>query len=135
MPPPRTWDGDGQNWPGWSCKCRLAVKAGCNPPSPRQCGAIAVSYFSLVPFIALRYIVYMKFTSTALKQMTRMDRRQAQRVMEALQRYEATGQGDVKKLQGRDGYRLRIGDYRALFERTDDQITVIEVGPRGDIYK
>ena len=77
----------------------------------------------------------MKFTSTALKQMTRMDRRQAQRVMEALQRYEATGQGDVKKLQGRDGYRLRIGDYRALFERTDDQITVIEVGPRGDIYK
>ena len=34
---------------------------------------------------------------------------------------------NVKKLQGRDGYRLRVGDYRVIFE-------VLDVGPRGGIY-
>jgi len=50
--------------------------------------------------------------------------------------------GDVKKLQGRDGYRLTVGGYRVLFEYTDRQtnegktiIDVLMIGPRGDIYK
>lgn len=44
---------------------------------------------------------------------------------------------DVKKLEGREGFRLRIGDYRAIY-RIIDAVMVIEVvkiGSRGDIYK
>jgi mRNA interferase RelE/StbE len=43
--------------------------------------------------------------------------------------------GDVKKLQGREGYRLRVGDFRVLYEVEGDTITVLAVGPRGGIYR
>lgn len=46
--------------------------------------------------------------------------------------------GDIKKLKGIDDvYRLRIGDFRVLFEKDDDKfiIIVIDVGNRGQIYK
>ena len=43
---------------------------------------------------------------------------------------------NLKKLQGRDGYRLRIGDWRVIYELHDDHLVmlVLEVGPRGGIY-
>jgi mRNA-degrading endonuclease RelE of RelBE toxin-antitoxin system len=43
---------------------------------------------------------------------------------------------DLKKLQGRAGYRLRIGDWRVIYELHDDRLVmlVLEVGPRGGIY-
>ncbi|MBN3927228.1 type II toxin-antitoxin system RelE/ParE family toxin [Nostoc sp. NMS4] len=44
----------------------------------------------------------------------------------------------VKKLQGDDNsYRVRVGDYRVVYELADDVliITVIKVGHRSDIYK
>ena len=52
----------------------------------------------------------------------------------------ATGQAkglDIKKLTGRDGYRLRMGGWRALYRMENDQliIEVVKIGPRGDIYK
>jgi len=44
---------------------------------------------------------------------------------------------NVTKLQGRDGYRLRVGDYRISYTINDDilVIEVIEVMPRGGAYK
>ncbi len=44
------------------------------------------------------------------------------------------GTGDVKKLQGREGYRLRKGSIRAIFEMTEGTMTVLEIGFRGNIY-
>jgi mRNA interferase RelE/StbE len=43
---------------------------------------------------------------------------------------------NLTKLQGRDGYRLRVGDWRILYELHDDRLVmlVLEVGPRGGIY-
>ena len=44
--------------------------------------------------------------------------------------------GDVKKLKGiKDGYRLRVGNVRILFEKNDNKITVIKIDNRGDAYK
>ncbi len=31
--------------------------------------------------------------------------------------------------------RLRVGDFRILFEETDTEIVVADIGPRGSIYK
>ena len=44
---------------------------------------------------------------------------------------------NVKKLQGRDGYRLRVGEWRAIYEIRDEQliILVLDIGPRGGIYR
>lgn len=43
----------------------------------------------------------------------------------------------VKKLQGREGYRLRVGNWRVIYEIHDDRliILVLNIGPRGDIYR
>ena len=43
---------------------------------------------------------------------------------------------NLTKLQGRDGYRLRVGDWRVIYELQDDRLVmlVLDVGPRGDIY-
>jgi len=43
---------------------------------------------------------------------------------------------NLTKLQGRNGYRLRVGDWRVIYELQDDRLVmlVLEVGPRGGIY-
>jgi mRNA interferase RelE/StbE len=40
----------------------------------------------------------------------------------------------VKTLKGGLGKRLRVGSFRVIFEETDDEILVSNIGPRGDIY-
>ena len=42
---------------------------------------------------------------------------------------------NVKKLQGRDGYRLRVGDWRVIFDQDDVVLDVLQIGPRGSIYE
>jgi mRNA interferase RelE/StbE len=43
---------------------------------------------------------------------------------------------NLTKLQGRDGYRLRVGNWRVIYELHDHRLVmlVLEVGPRGGIY-
>ena len=44
--------------------------------------------------------------------------------------------GDIKKLKGsKNQYRLRVGNYRVLFELEADTVTVYDLGHRKDIYK
>ena len=38
-------------------------------------------------------------------------------------------------MQGKDGYRLRIGKYMALFDIMDNKIVVYDIDVRGQIYK
>ena len=61
------------------------------------------------------------------------------RIMDAV---DALPKGDVRKLQGREGYRLTVGGFRVLFDYTDKLtidgkiiVDVIAIGSRGDIYK
>ena len=42
--------------------------------------------------------------------------------------------GDIKKLKGIPGYRLRIGDYRVIFDVEKDMIFIIKIGHRKHIY-
>ena len=44
---------------------------------------------------------------------------------------------DVDKLKGETGYRLKVGQYRIIYTRLNDQliIEVVRIRPRGDIYK
>jgi mRNA interferase RelE/StbE len=43
----------------------------------------------------------------------------------------------IKKLQGEDGFRLRVGDYRVLYTIDDrmKQVTIFAVGHRREVYR
>lgn len=44
---------------------------------------------------------------------------------------------DIKKLEGRPYFRLRVGNWRVIFDRQDSVriIAVEKIKPRGDAYK
>ena len=51
-------------------------------------------------------------------------------VTEALSLYAVSGRGDVKKLAGREGYRLRVGVFPVLFDDDGATILAIYIGRR-----
>jgi mRNA interferase RelE/StbE len=42
---------------------------------------------------------------------------------------------NATRLQGRSGYRLRVGDWRVLYELEKQRLLVLEVLPRGGAYQ
>jgi mRNA interferase RelE/StbE len=56
------------------------------------------------------------------------------RIDSRLESFAKTGHGDVKRLKGRDGARLRIGNWRVIFYEENNQIVVVAVGHRREIY-
>ena len=51
-------------------------------------------------------------------------------IEQALARYIIEGRGDVKRLIGREGYRMRVGEYRVIFDETRTTILALRVGRR-----
>ena len=69
-------------------------------------------------------------TLSAAKDLDALPRDAREQVEVALHRYAMTGQGDVKALQGRPGWRLRVGGYRVIFEEDASTILAIYIGRR-----
>jgi mRNA interferase RelE/StbE len=69
-------------------------------------------------------------TPSAAKDLDAFPRDARERVEAGLHRYAMTGQGDVKALQGREGFRLRIGGYRVIFDEDATTILAIYIGGR-----
>lgn len=77
-----------------------------------------------------------KLSPKAAKYLARLDNVAKSRIVNALKKLEAEPpQGDIKKLQGADGFRLRVGKFRILFDYSDDIIIVYDIDVRGQIYK
>jgi mRNA interferase RelE/StbE len=64
-------------------------------------------------------------TLRAAKDLAALPRDAREQVEAGLHRYAKTGKGNVKALQGCDGYRLRIGSYRVIFD--EDAITILAI--------
>jgi mRNA interferase RelE/StbE len=63
------------------------------------------------------------------------NRRQADRIVAALRTYARERRGDVKKLRGgEDEWRLRVGDWRVVFQLDGDVVHVLSVLLRRDAY-
>ncbi|WP_347989555.1 type II toxin-antitoxin system RelE/ParE family toxin [Methylomonas sp. AM2-LC] len=81
-------------------------------------------------------ITYLK---SAVKALTKLPQPFGQRIIASMKRIaECREEGlDIKKLEGRSGYRLRMGSYRVIYEKFENEllIEVIKIGSRGDIYK
>jgi mRNA interferase RelE/StbE len=80
------------------------------------------------------------FKKEAAKSLTKLPRNVAQTIREKLENIAANPYADhpnVKKLQGREGYRLRVGDWRVIYEIQNAQlvILVLKVAPRGEVYR
>lgn len=75
-----------------------------------------------------------QFTSAAGRQWIKLTADVRGRILPKLEAYASAGTGDVKRLKGQGGCRLRIGDYRVIFIEDAGAITVVAVGHRRDIY-
>lgn len=42
---------------------------------------------------------------------------------------------NIRKLTNRDGSRLRVGDYRVIYETTDKELVILSVAHRKDAYR
>jgi mRNA interferase RelE/StbE len=77
-----------------------------------------------------------ELSNTARKQFRRLNEPYKSRIAKALDDLEKEPpEGDIKKLQGRDGYRAVVGGYRILFDIETDRIDVFQISPRGQAYK
>jgi mRNA interferase RelE/StbE len=81
-------------------------------------------------------IIYRK---SALRALAKIPRKTAEKFTDSFVLLSVNSEDDldIKKLEGREGFRLRIGSYKAIYKKLNEMlvIDVINVGIRGDIYK
>ena len=78
-----------------------------------------------------------RWTEQAKNQLRAIDQPTAIRILHALARFQATGEGDLKRLQEIEPpeFRLRVGDYRVRFWLDQDTIEITAVKHRRDAYR
>jgi mRNA interferase RelE/StbE len=83
------------------------------------------------------YVVFA--TASFAKTLSRLPGNWQRRILAKVQEVAAAPyamHNNVTKLQGRTGYRLRVGNWRVIYEIHDDrmELWLLEVGARGGIY-
>lgn len=80
-----------------------------------------------------------EISKRALKQLNKLSSEFQERIQAKIDDLASEpGPNGVKKLKNREnGYRIRVGDYRILYDIYDDilLITVVEIGHRSKVYK
>ena len=74
------------------------------------------------------------FAPTAMRQWLKLSPDVRERIRKKLNVLAASGHGDVKKLRGQGGSRLRVGDWRVVYYEEAGTIVVAGVGHRREIY-
>jgi mRNA interferase RelE/StbE len=78
------------------------------------------------------------YTRQALKALRRMPADTAQRIVAKIEQYAEQPESqanNVKALKGREGIRLRVGDWRVVMNDEGVVLAVLEIGPRGSVYE
>ena len=77
------------------------------------------------------------YKPAALKVLRKMPRPESKRIMVKVEQYAndpAAQANNVKALKGREGIRLRVGDWRVIMDDQGEVLDVLKIGPRGGIY-
>jgi mRNA interferase RelE/StbE len=69
-------------------------------------------------------------TAAAARDLDGLPAEARQQISEGLAEYAVSSRGDVKRLAGWDGYRLRVGRYRVIFDEDQTTILAIYIGKR-----
>ena len=78
------------------------------------------------------------YTRQALKALRKMPADTAQRIIAKIEQYAQepeTQANNVTALKGREGIRLRVGDWRVIMNDDGVVLAVLEIGPRGSVYE
>ena len=84
----------------------------------------------------MKYKLYIE--KSAQKELSKIPHPDQNRIINAIRNLvEDPRPSGVKKLSGRDAWRIRVGKYRVIYEIHDDKliILVISIGQRKDIYR
>ena len=80
-----------------------------------------------------------RYSKKALKYLLKLQPRLRDRIRNTIRKIaDGNTQGlNIVAMQDVDAFRVRIGDYRVIYEINDDELVliVIKIGARGDVYK
>lgn len=82
----------------------------------------------------MRYTV--EFKPSALKDLKKLDKPEQKNIIEKIESLQNNLSGDVKHLTNfTPEYRLRVGDYRILFEVETGKVIIYRVKHRKEVYR
>ncbi len=80
-----------------------------------------------------------RYSKKALKYLLKLQPKLRDRIRNTIRKIaDGNTQGlSIVAMQDVDAFRVRIGDYRVIYEINDDELVliVIKIGARGDVYK
>jgi mRNA interferase RelE/StbE len=77
------------------------------------------------------------YTKAAIRALRRMPANTASLIRTKVEAYaqDPSAQAkNVKSLKGREGIRLRVGDWRVIMDDQGNVLAMLDIGPRGGIY-
>ena len=77
------------------------------------------------------------YAKKASKTLRTMQPRTAHRILAAIEKLAedpVRADLDIKAMRGRDGCRLRIGDWRVIYTHDDIVLDIEKIAPRGEAY-
>lgn len=78
------------------------------------------------------------YSKRALNTLRKLPANEARRIRVRIADYAAEPDihaRHVMKLKGREGFRLRVGNWRVLFDVSGSVLGILEIGSRGSIYR
>jgi mRNA interferase RelE/StbE len=76
------------------------------------------------------------FKPTSIKELKKLNKKDQKNIIDKIEIMSNNLRGDVKKLTNfTPEYRLRVGNYRILFEIEENIIIIYKIRHRKDIYK
>lgn len=80
-----------------------------------------------------------EYTRDAVKTLAKLPRNVRELLREKIEDVarDPFGAANVKKLVGQPGYRLRVGDWRVIYDVDSGRVVVrvLKIGPRGGVYE
>ncbi|HBD95186.1 MAG: hypothetical protein A2015_04725 [Spirochaetes bacterium GWF1_31_7] len=83
-------------------------------------------------------ILYSEKAVKSMKKIAKGDKKSAQKIIEAIENYANNPNGafDIKALKGNFGFfkRIRVGNYRIIFDENINVINIYDIKHRQEIY-
>ena len=75
------------------------------------------------------------YEKRALMELRKFDKLLSKRIIKKIKGLEQDPfSKDIKRLRNQSSFRLRVGDYRVLFEMLDKEIKILKIGHRKKVY-